>query len=671
MRSSLIGVLILFIVLGSASRPFAAAEQIQVYPLQALFVSDKANANELFRKAISSDESGNNRKYAISHFLDEFKKQFPNSTTTISALNKYSTFAVFLQIPRVSQYKVVKSDSLVDLYLPMTMTISFANMGTGEVLYTYTYTYYSKRSATFKSLKNEEVTTELYRDSFNSLLEKVITTAKENFRPFSVATEIKKEWNGLYIVDKGDAQGITKGDTLIGPQGLPLTVLYAAGRYAVTQPIMGEPKVGMIFNKLSNGYLDELKKPKVMLMPGSTVKNGVNIPEQMIYQLFINGLGENAAFSLISIDKIFYDAQKVVTQDTGLAQAVTQQRELPEYYLRLQFNGPVSATIPSNKLDVSYDEHSIRACGDFLDRSGRVLYGKCVDEKITDEIIAGIRFAKEDREEVVVKNAIVKLADDFVQAVRFKRFELEIQASDADKVSLVDKAGLLEPGENAQVFRNIGQIEGIEGAIHVPTWLLSVFGRNANTVEAALVGPLTHGMPKPSMADNVLVEGMVSNVKDPLKRFRICDKSKAESLEGWSKQTYYAVVEGLGYPLYDSVTFNKALLEIQKAGYGFKSSNDNKPIIVSVPDYCIEPVTKATLNSKEDKEGYSAHQYNLLAGIKVFKNNEMIWKKGLQQSITISCPNGADEEYINYELSKSICSLLTDLAKKIEMPASK
>jgi hypothetical protein len=658
---------VVLFVLANASLSVAEDDHIQVFPLQAFFVSEKAAQNDHFIKAISSDKGGYDHNYAITNFIGEFKKHFPNSSTNITDQNKYSTFLVYLQVPRVSQYKIKKSDTLVDLYLPMTMTISFANMGTGEILYTYTYTYYSKREATFASLQNENITIDLYRDTYNSLLEKVIKTAKENFKPFSVATVIKKEWNGLYVLDKGDTQGVVKGDTLIGPKGMPLSIIYASGNYSVAQPIMGEPKSGMVFNKLSNGNLDDLKKPKVMLMPGAGVTNGSNIPEKMIYQLFINALGKNAAFSLISIDKSFYEVQRVVTQETNLTQAVTQQRELPDLYLRLQFNGPVSTTLPSNKPDVSYDEHSVRVCGDFLDRSGRELYGKCVDEKITDEIITDIRFAREDREEVVVKNAIVKLADDFIQAVKFKRYELPAQPTEMNRVTLSDRAGLLTVEGNAQLFKNIGSVDGIAGDINVPTWLLSVVGRNATNVDAALISPITKDIPQPALGDNVLIEGMVSSTKHPLIKFKICEKQQDESIDGRSKPVYYSVVEGLEYPLYDRVTFNVVLNSIKESSYGFKSSKDEHPIKTELIDYCIEPITKVTLNSKQQKIGYSSLNYSILAGIKVFNKSDIVWKKGIQQSVTISCPNGAGEEYINYELTTAICKLMTDLAKKVEV----
>ena len=61
-----------------------------------------------------------------------------------------------------------------------------------------------------------------------------------------------------------------------------------------------------------------------------------------------------------------------------------------------------------------------------------------------------------------------------------------------------------------------------------------------------------------------------------------------------------------------------------------------------------------------------AYQYSVVAGIKVYDKTEVIWKKGMQQNVSISCPNGAGDEYINYELSTVICGLITDVSRKVE-----
>jgi hypothetical protein len=105
-----------------------------VYPVRAVFPSATVESNELFMKALSKNGSGKDREYGFETYVKKFKQYFPHAAATINDSNKYSTFAAFLQIPRVSFYRIQKTDKLVDLYLPVTVSINFANMVTGESL---------------------------------------------------------------------------------------------------------------------------------------------------------------------------------------------------------------------------------------------------------------------------------------------------------------------------------------------------------------------------------------------------------------------------------------------------------------------------------------------------------------------------------------------------------
>ena len=119
----------------------AVAQGVSVYPVEDVFISP--TANDAFKKAILGEGSGKDRLFGIKTFLGEFKATFPGAATTIDNGNKYTTFAAYIQVPRVSLYEIQKTQQLVDMYLPVTMSVTFANMVTGESLYSYAYTYYS------------------------------------------------------------------------------------------------------------------------------------------------------------------------------------------------------------------------------------------------------------------------------------------------------------------------------------------------------------------------------------------------------------------------------------------------------------------------------------------------------------------------------------------------
>jgi len=173
------------------------------------------------------------------------------------------------------------------------------------------------------------------------------------------------------------------------------------------------------------------------------------------------------------------------------------------------------------------------------------------------------------------------------------------------------------------------------------------------------------------MDDVVIVEGIVSGSKDNLKRMKFCDKnipidivSQDDRLE---KLIYYAVIEGLGYPLYDSVTFLKSLESLKGAGYGFKKDKSLSSTSVADPEYCIELVTKVSKEKPTDGGNSASNKCNVLAGIKVHYKNKIIWKKALQQNITISTPKGSSNDYLDNEVNKALCILMKDVSNKVDL----
>ena len=112
------------------------SQELNVYPIPAVFTSKNIN-NELFQNVITT-----HRDDLVHEYLISFDKYFPNVNKEISDKTKYKTFAAYVHIPRASKYEVKKADNLIDIYLPLTMSINFVNMATGEILYTYPVTNY-------------------------------------------------------------------------------------------------------------------------------------------------------------------------------------------------------------------------------------------------------------------------------------------------------------------------------------------------------------------------------------------------------------------------------------------------------------------------------------------------------------------------------------------------
>lgn len=647
-----------------AFAPFSmAAEGVEIFPLPAVFISDQAKLESDFLKALSLNSSGTDRDYAIGKFNETFRKHFNNVAPTIDSKNKYRTFVAYLQIPRVSKYTVKKSEQLVDLYMPMTMTIGFANLVTGEILYTYTYTHYAKYGTTADAAGSQNLeVVKLYQETFDDLLEQVISSAKANFNPRAIQTTVQDDWKGLYVLDKGTRSGVVKGDTLTDDQGQMLSIVHAEEEFAVGQPLLGEPKDDSIFSKYANEDIAEIKKPKIMLLNDIAIGGEDAAPgrKAMVYQLFVNALGKKATFSLLSLDKSFYDVQRAVVETTKLENKVTQQRELPDYFLSLYIQGPFFKSLPTNKPDVTVDEYTVRACGDFMDGGGQVVYGKCVEEVISDQVVAEIRFPRSAREEIAIKNALVKLADDFIQNVKFTSFSLPVSATGDGGVTIEDKPGALANGLVVTAYHSLGKISGVNGEVRIPVETLQVSSAGGDQAQAMSVMKLNGDVPATSSGDIMLLQAMQQSGGGTVKKkVTLCKQSVNPGFDDEVRRLfYYAVVEGIPYPFYETSMLRNTLGSLQE--YGFKPWRGT---LSDEAEYCIEPVVKIDSKPQDDQ----TVKCSLVTGIRLYQGKDMVWKKGMQQDWTFSLPTGSDSKYLNSEICRIMYPLVTDISKKMEI----
>lgn len=664
---------IAFLLLGTTQAE--AQVGTSVYPVPALFPSEMVKSNVLFMKALSQDGSVKDISYGIQTYLKKFKQYFPNAAATINDSNKYSTFAAFLQIPRVSHYRIQKTDKLVDIYLPVTICINFANMVTGESLYSYTYTYYGK----FETVSGQNAPgvedsriIGLYRETYSELLDLVLKQAQASFTPSTINANVGSEWNGNYILDRGMDAGMVKGDIIVDQHKNQLSVVHASHKYSVAQSLLGNPKKDSVFSKYSNESMDELKKPKVMLLLNGDEKSDVKtnrLPDNVIYQLFINALGKKAAFSLISVEKSYFDMQKAVIELTHLKQEVTQNREVPDYFLKLYFHGPFYTKSPTNKGYVSIDTYDVRACGSLYDRSGRVLYASCIDEKISDEVFGNIRFTNEAREEILIKNAIVRIADEFVHNVKFHSLEFPVKRLEGKNVVVEDKINVLVPGQNVTLYRKVGKVSGISEDVHVPIWELRVGVKNAGQATLGRNLMLSPRAPEPVAGDVAMTSSMTAAGSSGAKVLKPCRKELVQdgshAVQDVDQLLPFILSTGCKYPFYDVAGLSRYVAQYNDGSFGFKK----KIQIVEVEtDYCVEPVVKITKVTDTPSSQFTSTKFNLVGGVRIYKKDNVVWKKGSQQDITVVAAKGYEKPTYEREMSKALCGLMAnEVVKKIEI----
>lgn len=652
-------------ILFFAKEDCSAQADIRIYPVHGIFLSDTVEKNSLFTKALSDNNSVTNRAYAINLFEKKFKENFENNTDNIDRLNKYKTFVSYVYIPRVSYYTVKKTSSLVDIYLPVTMTINFSNMVTGELMYSYTYTYYSKYGTTQTALNNKSALnnsiTALYKSTYSDLLDKIISEAKNNFKPFEIHASVRDKWKDYYVLDVGKGDGIAPNDLLDDQNGNQLNVIYSGLKYSVAKNLLGSPEVKSVFTKYSNDSIDKLKKTKVAILNIKSSKP-LSVPPEIIGQLFSNNIAENSTFSTILLQKSFYDVQNAVLQLTNIDQSIKTNRSLPDYFINLYLYGPFYVSHPTNKDYASMEQYSIKVCGNLVNKSGKILYNKCINEKNSEESVDKVKFSSEANEEILIKNALSKLATEFSANVKFKDISLPVIKKNSQNVYIEDNYNSLSSGMKVTAYKKIGRINGITEDIYIPSGFLKITGKENNVDIADDLDSFTSTISTKDIVPLSYIEN-TSNINEGM-IFLNTDPNQQIKIDDFDNLAINAISQSIKYPVYQVPEFFNILEKFNNSIYGFTCKfSYTKPST----DYTLKPVYKIEKLDESKQGNYTVSNYSIVSGIKVYKNEAIVWKKGLQQNINISAPLGFEQTVFETEISNIIFNLLNKIASEIKI----
>lgn len=653
----------IFISLLNSNITQAQENQLGLYPVPAVFISDELKDNNNLLKALSN-EGLTDRKYAVDYFINSFKQKFPNTSSDLTERNKYRTLAAYINIPRASEYNYIKGENLADIYLPLTMSINIANMATSEILYSYPYTFYSTYGTTKDKLSDqaslEEPIISLYKDNYNKLVDILLDKASTEFKPFAINASVIDTYKDSYVLNKGLTDGIAKGDCLTDQNSNQISVIYSDIGYSIAQNILGSPVKDSIFTKFSNTGINDIKKPKIAFV------NDLN--DDKLYQFFSTAIGSTADFALISLDKNFYQMQNSLTNISNLNKDTINKREVPDYFLKIKLIGPVYGNYPSTKDYFSLDKYSLTTCGSVFNKAGQVIYGKCVSDSITDEVVSNMRFENEARKEVLIKNALIKLATDFSQNIKFKQTELSIDSADKGKgyYYVKDLYNVLNVGNNVTAYKKI-KTDSVGKEINIPVYQLNVTDKTADNIVLSSLYPYSDKFPLPEKGDKILMNSVVNSTgNSKILNFSPHDSALAGtdlSIHNFDDIAFYSIASNIKYPFTDFNHFKADLENLNSGNYGFKRKI-NVPATVN-SDYTVRPVYKIIKISEEVKNNMLEQKYNIIIGIIAYKGEEIITKKALQQESTIFVPVENNTEIINDELVRAIYPLLEQVTGQL------
>ncbi len=558
---------------------------IKLYPVAAVFSVGGTRApsriDNDFTAALPSAQTGN-------EFAKSIRLAFPDTVAAITDENKRRTFTVSLQVARASKYLIDKKDGTLDVYLPITASIYFTNLMTGEVLFTATRTHITQGTFIRKDIETGSPKIQaLYRSSFNELYGELIKEAREKFQPHTIHASVRGEWKGLAILDSGSQSGIRRGDSLQDASGVELQVISAGPTYAIASKQLGEFKPGTAFAKVTNQTLAEINRPRVLPLIERTP---ADLPAETILQLFSDALGSKAPISLIPVNPTFAQVLQTASANSSISQQVIYKRELPGFFLRLKVSDPVEYEIPTNLAYKTRRVYEAMALADLVDREGRVLFSGYGINRIEDEVVSGIAFNPAARREVVIKNALLDLANRFAREMKFENAQLPVISAITSEreFGLQDTHGMLTKGSNWRVYRSIGNIPGISGPVSVPTWEIRVAEVSGEKARAVLDMPIVEGAPEPAMGDVVFLDGVAGSQLITQKHFGLCPEQKLGAIE----IPYYGdlaanVFAASVHVPYFSPGLAQKVNELVSSGSGFRA---NAAFKESGIDYCVEPV---------------------------------------------------------------------------------
>lgn len=611
--------------------------------------------------------------FFVSSFENEFRQQFgKNAAATINSANRMKTFAASLQLTRASHYQVPGLDNTVTHFFPVTVSLNITNPLTGEIVYTTSKTRYELLKV-LDTASAEEVHTQqlaMYEGNLLKLISSVVAEAAKNFRPQEVSAGLSREWNGLYVLDKGLDAGIAPGDDLQDAKGNLIKVVHSGSTYAAAIPVL----VGKLdsiprFSRYTTMSVNDIKKPRMLILPDARRQDG---GDDVINELFSQLLARDTAFTLTPVNRNYQQVLNALDRETELGQAaVKQNRALPDFFIRLHTAPRTIYELPTNSASVVHRLYETMAFGEVLDGSGRVVFATSADASIDDEIVKGAGFDVGARYEVLLKNVVQELADKFSKGVQIRNISAAVARVEGGRVTVDDPSRALDVGVAVRIFHKLDQ-SGAE-ALLVPVWEARVVERRGQQVDLELVLPQTSAMQKnnvqPEVGDVVLARTAGKGAAEGM-RIEPCDVDRLQhgsyEMPSFGLFAYYSFAENSPFPFYTWWRQTRDSIDQLTRFAGFRA-----PLKMQEPlkaAYCLQPASKIELTGRtcNDKGLCSVKVSAQVAfGIKGPKDAKPRYFGQKIEPVINNVPEDYLDEVINSQLMKQLPAVFLEGARRI------
>ncbi len=665
----------------------AAHADLQIYPSKGIFGLEQgcradpnkyeANAASIvcdFSQAINQDEM---RKQVEQLFVQGLRQSLGDKIVDgISQKTKHRTYVASLDVLRASEY-VVKKDSTAEIFLPVTLSLKLTNILSGEVIYSDSATLSQPiqvLSSELEAAATKAAIQQKFQSTLLSLTQQLTQDLKAKFQLNEIDTQVIDQWKSYLVLDKGFKQGIAIQDELSSVEGDLIRVVHADSDYAVAVPVLMQGN-STHFSKLSTHTRQAMNKPKALVVDVLTYQGE---SKDLIEQVFSDAVGEQAAFTLTPVNRRYGAMAQSISEQTGLAQSTDiNQRELPEFFIRINIIPVIAYQQQIGKMTQQQIFHS-EVFAEMIDRSGRVIYAAHATDEIKDVIPEGMGFSLEARKEVVLKNALLKLGQQFQKGIQFTRADLKVSGSSGQTVSIEDTGERLSRGMKVHVYHS-DRAAGRN--ILIPTWEATVLERQGQKVSAQLDFPVSSNDRLPVHAGDSILLDSSAPVGDSRQARVLCPGLHTEQ-EG--EIPFY----GFGPLLYNAFT-SQSKRPFYATGAGFKGQTLFKDAVVRMTenagfkknmdlnfylpkDECLQPVFKITV--KEDSVKCNSDKSNcdatlvMTSGARRFNQNaEKIGAYGVQQEVQLKgIVHQHRQEMYNIQMFDALPKILNQIVQKAD-----
>jgi len=432
---------------GAAGSAMAAADA-RVFPVAGVFWNESNSAiDQRFLRAQDTSKL----RQQVEAALDA---AFAGRTGPLNKQTAGDTFAVSFHLTRMASYTAQKADRNIELRTPVTGSIYFTNVVTGEILFTATSTNAAVALLAPEALQGADRQVEedkLYATSLSALIAQLSRQAGTDFQPRAVEATVQGNSNGLLLLSAGYRVGIQSGDSLEDEHGNLIKVAYAGPDYAAAQVVLADDvRNGAVFHKFVVGKIDGRLRPRATVVTGALP---AGFSAEYLTQLFSEELGAKAPLTMVQVNPGFSSLINSVLQKADLSNTIAAQRDTPDLLIRLRVGEPILYEAKTNLAFKTTRMVAAEAYAELIDTSGRVLFAASGRDNQKTEVTNGLDLAPAARREIAIKNALLTLAQQMGTLAEGKPDTAKVVRAGADGVYVATPNLVYAPKAPGYVLR--------------------------------------------------------------------------------------------------------------------------------------------------------------------------------------------------------------------------